>query len=277
MLFYHNLIICFHSYIFSGTFLFESTSFSDVTVGGILLAVCVPLFIIIYACAIHVTKTLLRSESTDRVQTLVHKHFRGKCRIFTGCLFILLSVITVIIFQNNLVLLCICMILTANGFLSVNRYYEILVGSNIGGAIALLIFAQDTSEVGYPAAMSLAISNIIFHTFGFIAWYPIPVIRRQPIKFSKAIATSAAAYRWFAILFILLIYAIVPLLLYGLCLASGFVIIPIGLPFVIILLFVMIVNVMQSKCPAYLPKTFKDVEVPSVLPPIVGTHGLVSY
>lgn len=67
-----------------------------------------------------------------------------------------------------------------------------------------------------------------------------------------------AKYRWFAILYLILCFLVIPLAVFGLSVAGWIVMVSVGVPIVVLIIFVVIVNVMQSRCPRFLPKFLRS-------------------
>lgn len=87
---------------------------------------------------------------------------------------------------------------------------------------------------------------------GILLWYPIPFMR-VPIRLARGLGNHTAKYRWFAALYLILCFLVFPLGVFGLSLAGWQVLVGVGVPIVALIVFVIIVNVMQSRCPRFLP------------------------
>lgn len=87
---------------------------------------------------------------------------------------------------------------------------------------------------------------------GILLWYPIP-FTRVPIRLARGLGNKTAKYRWFAALYLFLCFLVFPLSVFGLSLAGWQVLVGVGVPVVVLVVFVVAVNVMQSRCPRFLP------------------------
>lgn len=94
---------------------------------------------------------------------------------------------------------------------------------------------------------------------GILLWYPIPFMR-VPIRLARGLGNHTAKYRWFAALYLILCFLVMPVTVFGLSLAGWQVLVGVGVPIVVLIIFVIIVNVMQSRCPRYLPKLLRTWE-----------------
>lgn len=71
---------------------------------------------------------------------------------------------------------------------------------------------------------------------------------------AKALGKLTAKYRWFAVLYLLMCFLLLPSLVFGISMAGWQAMIGVGAPFGALLVFVVLVNVLQSRSPGRLPK-----------------------
>lgn len=76
---------------------------------------------------------------------------------------------------------------------------------------------------------------------------------RLPIRMARVLGERTAKYRWFAVLYLLLCFLLLPSLVLGLSLAGWQVMAGVGAPFLGVTFFVAMVNVMQTRSPNHLP------------------------
>lgn len=76
---------------------------------------------------------------------------------------------------------------------------------------------------------------------------------RLPIRMARVLGERTAKYRWFAVLYLLLCFLLLPSLVLGLSLAGWQVMAGVGAPFLGVTIFIAMVNVMQSRSPGHLP------------------------
>ncbi|XP_072317220.1 sodium-dependent phosphate transport protein 2B-like [Eucyclogobius newberryi] len=87
---------------------------------------------------------------------------------------------------------------------------------------------------------------------GILLWYPFP-IQRVPIRLARGLGNMTAEYRWFAAFYLIIFFLVMPISIFGLSLAGRQVLVGVGIPLMVIVLFAIIVNMMQKKCPRFLP------------------------
>lgn len=98
----------------------------------------------------------------------------------------------------------------------------------------------------------IALCHLFFNVFGILLWYPLPFMR-LPIRMSRVLGERTAKYRWFAVLYLLLCFLLLPSLVLGLSLAGWRVMAGVGAPFLGVTVFIAMVNVMQAHSPSHLP------------------------
>ena len=75
---------------------------------------------------------------------------------------------------------------------------------------------------------------------------------------AKALGNLTARYRWFAAVYLFLCFLVMPLTVFGLSLAGWQVLVGAGVPFVVFVLAVVLVNVAQSRWPRCLPAALRS-------------------
>lgn len=98
----------------------------------------------------------------------------------------------------------------------------------------------------------IALVHFLFNISGIILWYPIP-ITRIPIRLAKKLGNVTASYRWFAAVYIIFCFFFFPLFIFSLSLAGWEVLVGVGVPLLVILISIMVINVLQRLRPGWLP------------------------
>jgi len=99
------------------------------------------------------------------------------------------------------------------GALRVEQMYPLTLGANIGttftGLLASLV--SDGTD-----ALQVALCHLFFNISGILIWYPIPYMRRVPIRMPRALGKATRIWKGFPILYIFVVFAVIPIILYGL-------------------------------------------------------------
>jgi len=93
--------------------------------------------------------------------------------------------------------------------LSVEQIFPITLGANIGTTVTALL----ASLAAGPAGLTIALVHLLFNASGILIIYPIPAVRRLPIRAAKRMAGLAAESKRYAFGFILGLFFVVPGLL----------------------------------------------------------------
>lgn len=88
-------------------------------------------------------------------------------------------------------------------------------------------------------------------------FYPVPATRKVPIGLAKKLGNTTAQYRWFAIAYLIVLFFILPLTVFGLSVLGWYVLLGVGAPIVLLCVFVIIVNILQEKRLKALPKALQ--------------------
>lgn len=134
----------------------------------------------------------------------------------------------------------------------------------------------------------VALCQFFFNLLGILLWYPIPATRLpiimacalgkctarlaiiSAITFNKQninhqrkfkyFFTHTYRYCWFAVLYLLLCFLLLPSLVFALSMAGWKVLTGIGVPVIMLILFAMTVNILQPHSPGCLPDRLHNCE-----------------
>lgn len=117
--------------------------------------------------------------------------------------------------------------------------------------------------------VQIALCHLFFNVLGILLWYPLPALR-LPIRMSRVLGERTAKYRWFAVLYLLLCFLLLPALVLGLSMAGWRVMAGVGAPFLGVSVFVTMVNLMQTHSPGRLPTKLQTWDLLDALPEAAG-------
>lgn len=144
------------------------------------------------------------------------------------------------------------------GVITLDRMYPLTLGANIGTTFTAVLASFTQSGKSFQLALQVALCHLFFNILGILIYYPIPIMRQGPIKLAKLMGNTTAKYRWFAITYTILMFLLVPAAVFGLSLAGWYVLIAVGGPLLILILFIAIVNNINSKWPGKLPRRLQS-------------------
>ena len=120
---------------------------------------------------------------------------------------LLFGLVLTAIVQSSSMTVSLMVPLVASGVLTVERAFPMALGANIGTTITAFMAALVT---GRPEAVALALTHLFFNLFGTAVFLPL---RKIPISISKALATRVYENRWFALLYVGMVFIIIPVTL----------------------------------------------------------------
>eukprot|EP00064_Thunnus_orientalis_P004752 superscaffoldBa00000442_g4764 len=220
---------------------------------------------------------VLDNETTWRTHNL-SKHTQKCMHLFVDCSLSDLA-IGLILLACSLLVLCSCLILLVkllNSLLrgQVANAINTVVNTDfpfpftwLAGYLALLVGAGMTFLVQSSSVFTSAITPLIgigvalchffFNLLGILLWYPIPATR-LPIRMACALGNCTSRYRWFAVLYLLVCFLLLPSLVFALSMAGWRVMAGVGIPVIMVIIFVATVNILQVRRPNCLPIRLRD-------------------
>ena len=148
---------------------------------------------------------VLRNLFTSQAEKVLHRTvFRNPlAAIGVGCL------ITVMVQSSSITTSSMVPLLGA-GIVTLEQIFPFTVGANLGTTVTALLAALVT---GSPAAVTVAVSHLLFNLSGAVLIYGIPWMRRIPLKVARWMGDLGFRNRPLALLYIVLVFFGIPLLL----------------------------------------------------------------
>ncbi|PAA71959.1 hypothetical protein BOX15_Mlig011678g1 [Macrostomum lignano] len=227
---------------------------ADAIIGGILLALSLAALI---GCLVGLVR-ILRSLLESKVKTTIERVTRteNRCLLFAmDYISLVVGAGLTILVQSSSVLTSALTPLVGTGVITVEIMYPITLGSNIGTTTTGLLAALAS---GSDSSLQTALVHLFFNVFGVLIWLPVPLLKRVPIALAKKLGAATAAYRWFAIAYILLAFLLLPLMFFALSLLhTAAVYVAFGL-LVAPMLVAGVVGLLQTHRPDWLPEFLRN-------------------
>ncbi|XP_042169930.1 LOW QUALITY PROTEIN: sodium-dependent phosphate transport protein 2B-like [Oncorhynchus tshawytscha] len=240
----YNIQTCNH--------IFVNVDLSDLAIGLILLALSL---LVLCSCLILIVKLLnsmLKGQVAMVIKKVLNTDFPFPFGWVTGYIAILVGAGMTFIVQSSSVFTSAITPLVGIGVISIERAYPLSLGANIGTTTTAILAAMAAPGDTLANALQIALIHFVFNVSGIILWYPIP-FTRIPIRLAKALGDITAEYRWFAGVYIISCFFLLPLFVFGLSMAGWKVLVGVGVPIVALLIIVIVVNVLQARLPRCLP------------------------
>lgn len=113
------------------------------------------------------------------------------------------------VFTSSLIPLC------GLGIVSLERLLPLTLGSNLGTTITGILASLSSSPKTLRKSIQIALCHTLFNITGILFWYPIPFMRKIPIKMASFLGDKSADHKWFAVVYLILAFLIVPGFIFG--------------------------------------------------------------
>jgi solute carrier family 34 (sodium-dependent phosphate cotransporter) len=156
-----------------------------------------------YGMLVSIVK-LLRSLMLARLEHFFDTHlFRTASR---AMLFGLLLTFAV---QSSSIPTALAIPLAAAGILKLAQIYPFSLGANLGTTLTAMLAALATAS---PTAVTVAIAHMLFNILGILIIWPVPFVRRIPVRVAEAMGEWAYRRQMVPPAFLSLVYFMIPLL-----------------------------------------------------------------
>ena len=245
---------------FVGFSLFSQVDIGDTASGIILLVFSL---MILCACLVAMVKllhSLLQGSIAKVIKKTLNADFPGCFSWLTDYVAILVGAIMTVLVQSSSVFTSALTPLVGIGMIKLERMFPLTLGANIGTTGTGILAAMAASGDKLPVALQIALAHLFFNISGILLFYPIKPLRKIPIRLAKFLGTVTARYRWFAVLYIIMMFLLVPLSVFGISMAGTIPSICVGVIVGITVSFIILLNILQNKCQKRLPKKLRTWE-----------------
>lgn len=233
--------------------IFVDTRLPDLAVGLILLAGSLVLLCTCLILLVKMLNSLLKGQVAKVIQKVINTDLPAPFTWVTGYFAMVVGAGMTFIVQSSSVFTSAITPLIGLGVISIERAYPLTLGSNIGTTTTAILAALASPREKLSSSFQIALCHFFFNISGILLWYPLPCMR-LPIRMAKALGNRTAKYRWFAVLYLLVCFLLLPSLVFGISMAGWQAMVGVGAPFGALLAFVLLINILQSRSPGHLPK-----------------------
>lgn len=238
------------------SYLFASSNYSDFYIGLILLFGSIGLLALCLFVFVKILHKLLRKDIHKSLTMTFNQGCAAWSYFFDYFLIIFGALITFLV-QSSSVFTSILIPMVGSGFISLQQAYPLTLGSNIGTTTTGILAALASQPQFLDRSLQVAICHLYFNLTGILLFFVVPFMR-FPIPCAQAFGKKVTKHRWFAVMYLLFAFILIPLYVFGLSILSNVAIyIGVILPLVILIVAVSI-NILQSKAPKFLPEVLKN-------------------
>jgi sodium-dependent phosphate cotransporter len=119
----------------------------------------------------------------------------------------LFGLLITVLVQSSSITTSLAVPLAGAGVLSLVQIFPYTLGTNVGTTITAMLAALAVGEI---SAVTVAFAHLLFNICGIVLIWPIPAIRRIPLRLAGNFAAVAANHRWLAIVYIAICFYAVP-------------------------------------------------------------------
>ena len=119
----------------------------------------------------------------------------------------LFGLLITVLVQSSSITTSLAVPLAGAGILTLVQIFPYTLGTNIGTTITAILAALAVGEI---SAVTVAFAHLLFNICGIVLIWPIPAIRRIPLRLAEGFAAVAANHRWLAIAYIAICFYAVP-------------------------------------------------------------------
>lgn len=181
-----------------------ATQNDDEVSGGVCLFLALVLLIVCLLGLVTLLQKMLLGTSTRIIY---------KATNINGYLAMLIGAGVTLLVQSSSITTSALTPLVGLGVLHVDQMYPLTLGANIGTTITGLLAALVSDNVG---SLQVALCHLFFNITGILIFYPIPFMRRIPINAALSLGKATRYWRFFPVIYIVVIFFVVPLALLGL-------------------------------------------------------------
>lgn len=180
--------------------LLDSAHFSDLVTGILSIVIA---FVFIFLALSYMVK-IMRSLVASKLESVLHKVFSVNAVIT-----ILIGTAITAVIQSSSITTSLLVPLLGAGIITLEHAFPLTIGANIGTTITAILAAL----AGNKAGLTIAFVHMLFNVGAAACFYPIPAIRRIPIRMAKWLAATSVKNKKLVFIFIAGTFFGLPLLL----------------------------------------------------------------
>ena len=159
-------------------------------------------FILLFLSLKYLTK-LIKSLVIERLEVFFDSHiFKTVLRAMFFGFFITIMV------QSSSITTSLVVPMAGAGILSLKQIFPYSLGANIGTTVTAILASLVSGTI---TPVAVAFSHLLFNICGILIIWPVSLIRNIPIKMAEWMADKAVQNRIFPILYVIIVFFVVPL------------------------------------------------------------------
>ncbi len=120
----------------------------------------------------------------------------------------ILGVVVTVAVQSSSITTSILVPLLGAGVITLENAYPVTLGANLGTTVTALLASLAADR---PEALTIALTHTLFNVFGILAFYPVPLVRRLPLRAARALAEVATRRKRVVLAYLVAVFVVLPL------------------------------------------------------------------
>ena len=147
-----------------------------------------------------ILRTLVLSRVESFFDAVIFKN-AGRAMVF--------GILITVLVQSSSITTSLVIPLAGAGILSLRQIFPYTLGANVGTTITAILASLAIGEI---SGVTVAFAHLLFNVCGITLIWPVPAIRQIPMKMALWLAGIARNTRWFALVYIGVVFYALPLL-----------------------------------------------------------------
>jgi len=205
--------------------LFCDSDMSDKAAGGINLAIALVIMFICLFFIVKILNSIFRGQIAKITHKIVNIEFKGDscgallANYLIGYVALLVGVGLTILVQSSSIFTSTLTPLVGLNIISLERAFPMTLGANIGTTVTGFLAAL-ASDSNFDNALTISLCHLFFNIFGICIWYPLVFMRKVPLQCARHLGRVTKNYKWFAFVYLLIVFVILPGVIFSLSLAG---------------------------------------------------------
>jgi sodium-dependent phosphate cotransporter len=155
---------------------------------------------------------LMRSMVLDKVEIFFDRYVGANALVAMT-----MGLAITVMVQSSSITTSMLVPMAGAGILSLRHAFPITLGANVGTTITAILASMAVGEgEAQTAAVTIAFVHLLFNISGILIIYPLVSIRRIPLAAARRLAAACTRRRWFAPVYVLTVFLLIPGILIGL-------------------------------------------------------------
>ncbi|XP_027195594.2 sodium-dependent phosphate transport protein 2C-like [Dermatophagoides pteronyssinus] len=237
--------------------LFGWLGFADTPTGLILLGLSILVLCLCLMSLVKVLNSMLTGQIAKLIKSTMNRTYAFPYSLIADYSAILAGCILTMLVQSSSIFTSALTPLAGIGIISLEKIYPLTLGANIGTTTTGILAALAADPNRLRDTMQIALCHLFFNISGILLFYPIPCTR-IPIPLARMLGHITARYRWFSIFYLLLMFFMLPLIVFSLSTLGSVTMLVVGIPFMLLAMIIVTINLIQHHHPHWLPSWLKN-------------------